>query len=117
MTDTDKAALRAAIEQLPRYDWTDSGMEDDVAQAGYVRLADVLRAIEALPSGETAAAHPGYCDILGGCPLPAALRYPAMGGGYMCLCERHGLRHAMYCERWDGSAWLPAPTREERRDG
>jgi hypothetical protein len=40
------------------------------------------------------------------CGKPAALRYPAMGGGFMRMCERHGATHAGYCERWnDARGW------------
>ena len=58
----------------------------------------------------------GYlCDLRKGdqpdpmtriCDRPAVLRYRAMGGGYMFLCEGHGDKHRGYCERWDGVKWL-----------
>lgn len=44
------------------------------------------------------------------CQQPAVLRYPALGGGYMHLCEEHGAPHARYCERWSGARWIaPEP--------
>jgi len=40
------------------------------------------------------------------CNKPAMLRYAAMHGGYMLLCEEHGRPHVRYCERWDGEKWV-----------
>lgn len=60
----------------------------------------------------------GRCEMLGATPTvddmcgqPAVYRYPALGGGYMRLCEPHAHRHIRYCERWSGTAW------EGARDG
>ena len=55
--------------------------------------------------------HPRPGDAV--CGDPAQLRYPAMGGGYMHLCEKHGAKHAHYCERWSGETWVKPP-REQR---
>jgi hypothetical protein len=36
------------------------------------------------------------CQVLRGhklCDLPTEFAYPAMGGGWMALCYRHGLQH------------------------
>lgn len=48
--------------------------------------------------------HPNPLDRV--CNRAAMLRYPAMNGGYMHLCELHGQKHASYCERWDGTKWV-----------
>jgi hypothetical protein len=40
------------------------------------------------------------------CGQSAMLRYPAMGGGYMRLCAKHGVGHEWYCERWTGAEWV-----------
>jgi hypothetical protein len=56
----------------------------------------------------------GVCEVIRGegpnpldriCEEPAALRYPAMGGGFMRLCARHGAKHRGYSDVWDGSSW------------
>lgn len=49
------------------------------------------------------------------CGKDAVLRYEAMGGWHMRLCAEHGAKHADYCERWDGSMWLPMPARVAKR--
>lgn len=50
-------------------------------------------------------AHPGDPQ----CGQPAMMRYPAMGGGYMHLCDVHGAKHArivdQFGERWNGREW------------
>lgn len=57
----------------------------------------------------------GVCDIRKGthpeplkrvCFNAATLRYPAMWGGYMLLCNVHGEKHRAYCEAWDGEKWV-----------
>lgn len=41
------------------------------------------------------------------CGEPAIYRYPAMGGGFMRLCEHHGRRFLPHgiTEQWDGMMW------------
>ena len=45
------------------------------------------------------------------CDAPATWRYPAMGGGYMHLCETHGSKHASISEHLVDGQWI-APTKE-----
>ena len=56
----------------------------------------------------------GVCEVFAGegvdplrrtCELPAVLRYPAMGGGFMRLCAEHGEKHRAYCDEWIGNEW------------
>lgn len=60
----------------------------------------------------------GECEVVRGehpdpltrvCFEPATMRYPAMRGGYMHLCDRHGAKHARlvdeFGERWINGAW------------
>lgn len=46
------------------------------------------------------------------CDGPVTYRYPAMGGGYMHLCEAHGAKHAGYAEHWVDGQWTPPVARE-----
>lgn len=56
----------------------------------------------------------GACEVLTGhgesvCGAPATFRYPAMGGGYMRLCDHHGIKHAKESEVWGGDRWIAGP--------
>lgn len=55
------------------------------------------------------------CEVLVGrdlsgeyafCGQSTTMRYRAMGGGFMHLCDDHGGPHASYCDLWDGERWL-----------
>lgn len=56
----------------------------------------------------------GTCEVLTGpvaltvCGQVATFRYPAMGGGYMYLCDGHGIKHAQHSEVWGGDRWIGA---------
>lgn len=44
------------------------------------------------------------CDVLRDgprCGQPTAYAYPAMGGGYMALCDTHAQRHLRYCVTYE----------------
>jgi hypothetical protein len=70
----------------------------------------------------------GVCEVIRGegsnpmdrvCEQPATLRYPAMGGGHMRLCDQHGAKHlrmarALNLERWTDGEWLPAASLEDQ---
>lgn len=60
-------------------------------------------------------AHPGDQQ----CGQPATMRYPAMGGGWMHLCDGHGFKHTQlvdqYGERWNGKEWQARTLVERRR--
>lgn len=63
----------------------------------------------------TERAHPGGQF----CGRPAMMRYPAMGGGWMHLCDEHGAKHAaiidLFGQRWTGAEWaLSAKTADAR---
>lgn len=60
----------------------------------------------------------GTCEAIRGegphpleriCDQPAALRYPAMGGGYARLCAKHGEPHRAHCGEWNGVEWSCGP--------
>lgn len=44
------------------------------------------------------------------CGRPATMRYPAMGGGFMHLCDDHGAKHTrivdQFGQRWNGHQWV-----------
>lgn len=56
---------------------------------------------------ETPKAYGTPCEVLnqkgGTCGRPSTYRYEAMAGGYMHLCEHHGVKHAAISEHVSGS--------------
>lgn len=84
--------------------------------AGHGGPHEALRGLTSFRQWESVMAQEdeqGRCDVREDerdprkqtCRKPATMRYHAMGGGCMRLCDAHGEKHAAYCERWNGVEW------------